>query len=204
MNITAGLAADLRLLTAALDDPDADIARSLQRLAGCARTAVPTYAGLSVNMSRSDPQFGFTHLVDGVRADDIATSLRLTLTADGDGDGDGQDSPVMALTLYATSPGTFVDLAADLAWLTGRPLCDFVIDQHLAIPAGTRIGRQLAEASISNQAIGVLIGRGYTTERAHRQLDARAALAGIDRHAAAQLILSALRSGDVDLGFDVP
>ena len=42
----------------------------------------------------------------------------------------------MAIILYAGSPGTFVDLAADLAWLTARPLTDFVLDQHLTVPDG--------------------------------------------------------------------
>jgi len=34
----------------------------------------------------------------------------------------------VALILYARSPGAFVDLAADVARLTGRPLTDFPLD----------------------------------------------------------------------------
>ena len=35
--------------------------------------------------------------------------------------GDARLLPVVVLVLYAGSPGAFVDLAADLAWLTARP-----------------------------------------------------------------------------------
>jgi hypothetical protein len=102
------------------------------------------------------------------------------------------------VNLYAGSPGAFVDLAADLAWLTARPLSDFVLDQHLTIPTPSNTGTQLHAASIINQAMGVLMGRGHTPEQAHRQLDSQAADAGTDRHAAAQLILAALTATDIE------
>ncbi len=140
MNITTGLASDLRRLTAALDEPGADIAQSLHKMAADTQAAVRSYLGLNVSVSRSDPLFTFTYLNDGVVAGDIATSLRLTLPSIGD----SWAPPAVALILYAGSPGAFVDLAADLAWLTARPLGDFVLDQHLTIPAGSDSGAQLS------------------------------------------------------------
>lgn len=110
----------------------------------------------------------------------------------------------MALVLYAGSPGAFVDLAADLAWLTARPLSDFVLDQHLTIPAGSDTGTQLSAASVINQAIGVLIGIGYTPRQADLRLDSQAAHAGTDRYAAAQLILATRTGGDVEPGLRHP
>ena len=199
MNITTGLATDLRCLTAALDEPGADIAHSLHKMAADTQGAVRSYLGLNVSVSRSDPLFTFTCLNDGVVAGDIATSLRLTLPSIGD----SRAPPAVALILYAGSPGAFVDLAADLAWLTARPLSDFVLDQHVTIPAGSDSGAQLSAASVINQAIGVLIGFGYTPQKADRRLDTQAAHTGTGRYAAAQLILAMRTDGDVEQGFGI-
>jgi hypothetical protein len=191
MKIGAALAADLGILTAALDEPGADVLHSLHQLGVDAQAAVPTYLGLSVTVDGSDPPFTFTTVEDGA-ADDVRTSLRLTLP----GVSDGRASPSVALTLYAGTPGTFVDLTADLAWLTGRPPSDFALDQHLSVPAGSDAGTYLRAASVINQAIGVLIGCGYTPGQAHRELDTQADSAGTDRHTTAQFILDTLTAED--------
>jgi hypothetical protein len=191
MKIGAALAADLDILTEALDEPGTDVLHSLHQLGVDAQAAVPTYLGLSMTVDGSDPPFTFTTLEDGA-ADDVRTSVRLTLP----GDGGGRASPSVALTLYAETPGTFVDLAADLAWLTGRPPSDFALDQHLSVPAGSDAGTYLRAASVINQAIGVLIGRGYTPGQAHSKLDTQADGAGTERHTAAQFILDTLTAED--------
>jgi hypothetical protein len=191
MKIGAALAADLGILTAALDEPGADVLHSLHQLGVDAQSAVPTYLGLSMTVDGSDPPFTFTTVEDGT-ADDVRTSLRLTLS----GVGDGRASPWVALILYARTPGTFVDLTADLAWLTGRPPSDFALDQHLGVPAGSDTGTYLRTASVINQAVGVLIGRGYTLGQAHRELDTQADSAGTDRHTTAQFILDTLSAED--------
>jgi hypothetical protein len=191
MKIGPALAADLGILTAALDEPGADVLHSLHQLGVDAQAAVPTYLGLSVTVDGSDPPFTFTTVEDGA-AGDVRTSLRLTLP----GVSDGRASPSVALTLYAGTPGTFVDLTADLAWLTGRPPSDFALDQHLSVPAGSDAGTYLRAASVINQAIGVLIGRGYTPGQAHRELDTQADSAGTDRHTTAQFILDTLTAED--------
>jgi hypothetical protein len=191
MKIGAALAADLGILTAALDEPGADVLHSLHQLGVDAQAAVPTCLGLSVTVDSSDPPFTFTTVEDGA-ADDVRTSLRLTLP----GVGDGWASRSVALTFYAGTPGTFVDLAADLAWLTGRPPSDFALDQHLSVPAGSDAGTYLRAASVINQAIGVLIGRGYTLQQAHRELDTQAGGPGTDRHTTAQFILDTLTAED--------
>ena len=197
MKIGAALAADLGILTAALDEPGADVLRTLHQLSVDAQAAVPTYLGLSVTVDGSDPPFTFTTLENGTAAD-VRTSLWLTLpgVGVGDGVGDGWESPSVTLILYAGTPGTFVDLSADLAWLTGRRPSDFALDQHLSVPAGSDAGTYLRTASVINQAIGVLIGHGYTPERAHRELDTQADSAGTDRHTTAQFILDTLAAED--------
>jgi hypothetical protein len=192
MKISAALAADLGTLTAALDEPGADVLHSLDQLGVAARAAVPTYLGLSVTVDGSDPPFTFTTLEDH-KADNVRTSLRLMLLAPV---GDGRAAPSVALILYAETPGTFVDLTADLAWLTGRPPSDFALDQHLSVPAGSDDGASLRAASVINQAIGVLIGRGYTPRQANSKLDTHADGPGTDRHTTAQFILDTLTAAD--------
>jgi hypothetical protein len=200
MKIGAALAADLDILTAALDDPGADVLHTLQQLGIDAQATVRAYLGLSVTVAGSDPPFTFTVLEDGAVAADVRTSLWLTLpgvgVGVGVGVGDGRAAPSVALILYAGTPGTFVDLTADLAWLTGRPPSDFVLDQHLSGPARPDAGIYLRTASVINQAIGVLIGRGYTLEQAHRELDGHADNGSSERHTTAQFILDTLTAED--------
>ena len=139
---------------------------------------MPTYLRLSVTVDGNDPPFTFTTFVEGVGTGGVRTSLRLL-----PGVGDVGLLPLVVLVLYAGSPGTFVDLAADLAWLTARPLNDFVLDRHLPATAERGAATSLFEACVINQAIGALIGQGYTPEQAERHLTAKGADAGSSRHA---------------------
>jgi hypothetical protein len=52
--------------------------------------------------------------------------------------------------------------------------------------------------ALIDQAIGVLIGHGYTPERAHHELDARAERLGVDRHSSAKNILAELTGSDTE------
>lgn len=183
MKISAALAADLGILTAALDGPGTDVLHSLHLLDVDAQAAVPTYLGLSVTVEGSDPPFTLTTLEDGA-ADDVGASIRLMLPG------------VAEVIFYAGAPGAFVDLAADLAWLTGRPPGDFMLDQHLSVPAGPNPRTSLRAVSVINQAIGALIGHGYPPQQAHAELDTRADAAGTDRYTAALRILEALTAAD--------
>lgn len=187
MKVTADLAADLGILTEAFDEPGTDIARSLHQLTADAAAAVATFLGLTVTVDGADPPFTFTTFIEGAGTADVRTSLRLALPGVGE-----VGLPAVVLVLYAGSPGTFVDLAADLAWLTSRPQSDFVLDQHLPTAAEWRAVTSLFEASVINQAIGALIGRGYTPEQATRHLTATADGAGISRHAVARRMLAGL------------
>ncbi|HXA89731.1 MAG TPA: hypothetical protein VNW96_14435 [Mycobacterium sp.] len=96
MKIGAALAADLGILTAALDEPGADVLHSLHQLGVDARAAVPTYLGLSVTVNGSDRPFTFTTVADGA-ADDVRTSLRLALPHVGVSSSDGHSFRVGCL-----------------------------------------------------------------------------------------------------------
>jgi hypothetical protein len=198
VKITAAMVTALTVLTAALDDPGTDIAHSLHQLALEAAGAIPTYLGLSVLVSQSDPPFTVTSLAAGAVHGDIRTSLQVLLPTTEAGNG-----PAVAVILYAAAPGAFVDLAADLAWLTGRPPTDFMLDQHLTITAGPDTAAELHAASDINQAIGVLIGRGFTPRQADWELDTHAANNRSDRHNVARLILDKIITPDDDGQFGV-
>lgn len=187
MEIAAALAAELGYLTAALDEPGADVGDSLRRLTAGATVAIPTFLGLSVTVVGSDPAFTFTAFVDGVGAVDVGTSLRLALPSV-----DPRHLSPVVVVFYAGSPGAFVDLAADLAFLTARPLSDFAVDQHLPGPAEQAYATDLFEVSIINQAVGALIDQGYTPEQAERHLEVESAAAGISRYAVGLRILAGL------------
>lgn len=188
MEIDAALAADLGILTAALNEPGSDVADSLRQLTADAAAALPTFLGLSVTVDGSAPPFTFTTFVKGAGTGDVRTSLRLALP----GVGDVGLLPALVVVLYAGLPGAFVDLAADVAWLTAWPFSDIVLDQHLPAPAERGAATSLFEVSVINQAIGALIGQGYTLEQAEHHLTAEAADAGTSRHAVGLRILAGL------------
>jgi hypothetical protein len=198
MKFTEALAADLAALRAALDEPAPDIGQGLRQLAATVTAAVPSYLGLSVVVTRHHSSFTSTLLDDGGTAGDVGTSILLAWPKPGD----RRDVAAVAFILYARSPGAFVDLAADAAWLTGGPPIEFVLDAHLRTPTEPNPATPIAAESAINQAIGVLIGRGFTAEQANLELDARAAHGGTERVTAAHIVLARI-SRDGDGQFDV-
>jgi hypothetical protein len=97
------------------------------------------------------------------------------------------------IVLYSTLPGAFVDLAADLAWLTDVALADVGLDLDLDPRARSGVATPLSSLSSIDQAIGVLVGRGHTPEETLVELETLTARFGGDRHAAALEILDALQ-----------
>jgi hypothetical protein len=185
VQLTAALAADLATLSEALDETDADITDALRRLVADVRLAVPSYLGLTVASGDATFPLTLTAMEDSAHPDDVVSSLMMPLS---DTSADGVRLR-LAVILYAARRGAFVDLAADLAWLTDRRVSDFVLDQHLSGPAQPDPDGGLQAASLVNQAIGVLLGRGYTPEQAALEIDARAAAAGHSRSVAAKALL---------------
>ncbi|AEF34859.1 MULTISPECIES: ANTAR domain-containing protein [Mycobacteriaceae] len=189
MDITAALAADLAALTEILDDPGLDLTGTLRQLVDNSKLAVGSYLGLTVMTTVLGRQSSFTVLESGTEIGDIVTSLWLPIPPAMSDDG---AAPFASLILYAGNPGAFVDLAADLSWLTGRTLTEFVLDQHRTPPRAGGAPGGIAAASLIDQAIGVLIAGGYTVERAHREIDARAERLSVSRGDIANDILSEL------------
>ena len=191
MTMPEGLAAELALLTQALDLPGTDVAETVSRLVADAQSAVSSYLGLSVAISANHSDFDLTILKDGTQPKDIRSSLLVPLSTAA---ADVGTTASVALILYAATPGAFLDLAADLSWITARTLREFPLDAHCTLPDSVISPTPLSAMSSINQALGVLIGRGSTPEQAKRDLHKRAATAGIDLLGAATLILAALSS----------
>jgi hypothetical protein len=200
VKIHAALAADLALLTEALDLPTADVATSLSLLMAQAAVAVPSYAGLTLRMS-VDGTVTEVSTLDGTGSDgSIATSLRFRLPGSAPAvRATEMAAPAVDIVLYAATPGAFVDLAADLAWLTARSLDMFVLDADHAHPGAAPGALSVSALSIVNQALGVLIGEGRSAEDASDELTLRADASGVARQHAAAQILDGLAARDAVL-----
>jgi hypothetical protein len=181
--ITAALAADLAMLTDALDLAGTDIGNTLQSLVTAAGEAVGSYLGLRVAMTVNGAELEISTLQAAENHGHIRASLAIPSSPGSSVDGN------FRLVLYAETAGAFVDLAADLAWLTDRPLADFRLDDDLVMPPASRSPSALTVLSTVNQALGILIGRGHTPEAAERYLDVAATRAAADRYSAARLIV---------------
>jgi hypothetical protein len=118
------LAADLAVLTDAIGDPDIDLDTERRAFIAATKLAIASYLGMSMTMAVDGHEVSIT--VDERGATPIATSLLIPLPAVSSAEGGS------TLTLYAATPGAFVDLAADLSYALGLPEAALVLDDHLA------------------------------------------------------------------------
>ncbi|PZS32474.1 MAG: hypothetical protein DLM58_09735 [Pseudonocardiales bacterium] len=183
VDLSAALAADLGVLSAAVHKIDGGLEPVLQSLASQLRVAVNSYVGLTITIAADGHRISFTASEPSAI---VATSLSIPLAAVA-----GSETG-SSLVLYATVPGAFVDLAADLAWVLELDPSTFVLDQHLAVPAPSNGVLGLREHATINRAIGALIERGHTPESARAELRRHAEADSGDIPAAAQRILNAL------------
>ncbi|MEO8851828.1 MAG: hypothetical protein ABI360_08880 [Allobranchiibius sp.] len=203
MTFSLPLAAELDLLTAALYDPtsdfQADVAETALVLAVDARLAVTSFLGLSiivteaVNVATDRVLLRLT-LLDDASAGEIGSSLRLPGTTDGG----AADQPTIQLVLYAATPGAFVDIAAEIFFLTRHDSNDADLDQHLSLAREPDITGVMHAGTVIGEAVGVLLARGHTHEEAYGELDALVATADTDRLTEATGILAALTPNTFD------
>lgn len=195
MRFDATTVAALATLTEALDEPGTDIATTVSRLGDVVAATVLSFMALSFRAGSGDAEIEFTGRSEA--HDDLSgirTSLVIPLTDPG-----VDRHPVQShssLVLYAGQPGAFVDIAADIAWLTGRPLESFRIDEHIGAPRDDGSVAALQDASTVNQAVGVLLERGFTVAAAVNHLEDLAAAAGVAVVTSAAVLLGQLDDGD--------
>jgi hypothetical protein len=185
VDLPQGFASHLRDLIESIGLDD-HVTRSLAALTTDVRTAVSSYLGLRLTVVLDGWPVTLTSFLmgDGLAP---ATSLRLVM------------SPTAAafdaerqIVFYSSTPGAFVDLAADSAYLQGRsephgPAVAIDID----LPPITLVSgfTGLAEYVMINRAIGLLIDSGLLTDQARATLHRDAAVNGLPLHLhAAQLL----------------
>lgn len=174
------LTSALSALSGGFDDPM--IGHCFAQLTTVLRAAVPSYCGMSITIATeaipvtvTAPTTGDGPVVEPV------TSLVIPLSAIGLAADD-------ELVLFASVPGAFVDLAADLAHATATELVTFAVDTRLGPPPGSTVG--VGGLGVINQAIGMLIGRGHTPDQARAHIAQIAAHDGHDLTAAAEGVLT--------------
>jgi hypothetical protein len=163
VELSDAVAADLAALSHGLDDPDADLAdltELVQRFGDRCATAVRSYLGFSISLVIDEVAVSVSVLEDFLDPSEIVTSVMLPLSALGDHAADGE------IVLYAATPGAFVDLAADLTYALGSGPDGVRLDENLTPPDPALGVNGLTTLSRQNQAIGVLLDRGYESDEA--------------------------------------
>ena len=109
MDFPTALLRDLLDLSASVDHHGDELSAGLTGLVSAMRVAVPSYRGLSLTLYDNEQPVSLTSFLPAQGGGEITTSLRLPFAAVSPGF-DSQSRVVF----YAATPGSFVDLAADL------------------------------------------------------------------------------------------
>jgi hypothetical protein len=165
-----------------------DLDASLAALTASVKRAVPSYRGLGLILVIDEQPIMVTSAERG-NTSEIATSLSLSLAWV------PLLGPDSQITFYASVPGTFVDLAADLAHALGSISLRLDGDIPSALVSDLTGVRRL---STINEAVGVLIGHGHTTDGAQRELRHMADTVRISIHQAAEVVTDDPSSGRWD------
>ena len=176
MDVPTVLLRDLARLGADIEPDHDELAAGLIALMEDLRSAVPSATGVRLSLLLGGRPIDLAFFVPARLDGSTATSLRLRLRVLGP-----DFDPASRVVLYAGVPGAFVDLAADLGYLLrtrpviGPPTArlagfdgpsSYDGDGHLMLDAdlppvtATSGLTGLAELSVINRAIGVLIERG--------------------------------------------
>jgi hypothetical protein len=184
MSNSESLAHAFAALTQAADDRDIDLATQLRELIKAVEFAVSSYLGMTLVIDSHE--VSVTALEDDPA--EIATSLKVGFARLDSAD------PAGTLTLYASTPGAFVDLAADLTYALDVDHSAVILDQDLT-PSASADARSLDGHTTVNRAIGALIERGHTPESANLELKRLTALGTGDPTVTAEAVLRTPRRG---------
>jgi hypothetical protein len=179
VEFSAALAADLAALTQALEHPNIDLEDQLRGVVARLRTAVPSFLALTMTVTHDGQVLAFS-VGDGA-ATVAGSSVLIPLP--------GPPTGNSTLTLYALTPGAFIDLAADLSFALGIELTAISVDTDLRIPSGTAGLTGASAHRAINQAIGILIDRGHTAETARHELRRLADLHNASVHHVADTVI---------------
>jgi hypothetical protein len=210
VDLPAALLAHLQDLTASIGQDDQDLDDSLAVLTAALHSTATTYCGFQLTLVENQWPVTLTAFTDGHDADGhdipVGTSLRLPLVLVSPA-----VDPESRVVFFAVTPGAFTDLAADLSYALGGIPVDLalpavdgvdqrgtradgqrrVIELDVDLPSRSRVSglAGLAELTILNRAIGILVAQGHDIEHAHQVLRRDAAAAGVEPHVYAARIL---------------
>jgi hypothetical protein len=205
VDLPAAVLAHVRDLTASIGQDDRDLSDTLVALTTALRSTASSYRGLRLTIVENVWPVTLTAFTDGPDVP-VTTSLRLLLglvsrMVDGES----------RVVFFAGNPGALTDLAADLSHALGGVPVDgrsstannkdhhaTHVDGHRRVieldadlpPVSRRSGLTgLAELTVLNRAIGILVDQGHDIEQAHHALRRDAAAAGVEPHIYATRIL---------------
>ena len=205
MDLPAVVLMHVRDLTASVGQDDEDLSDTLMALATALRSTATSYRGFQLTLVENQWPVTLTAFDDGHDAP-IGTSLRLPLgLVSRRVDGESR------VVFFASTPGAFTDLAADLSHSLGGAPVDgrsptannahhhgMLVDGHrrvieldVDLPPLSRVSglTGLAELTALNRAIGILVDQGNAIEQAHHVLRRDAAAAGVKPHIYATQLL---------------
>lgn len=185
MEITAALAEQLRILAG--DPRDGDrLASDMNQLARDVTHAVPSCLAVSITLVRLGAEITLSFPIRPMHFVPVLASLAVPLSASEPGD---------ILILRAGDAGAFLLLADDLNGLLDPADPPIAVDGHLHWPtilADDSLAAALEDLQAVNQAIGILIDRGFAPDAAGQELHRRAHDAGITIAAASRLLQKSL------------
>jgi hypothetical protein len=203
VDLPTSLLAHLHELMLSIGEDDQDLDDTLVALTTALRSTAASYCGLQLTIVEHRWSVTLTAFSDGHGP--VGTSLRLPLGLVSQVDGQSR------VVFFAGTPGAFTDLAADLSHTLGgipvkqpSPAADGMdlgwtyVDGHrkaieldVDLPPLSRVSglTGLAELTILNRAIGMLMAQGHGIEKAHQVLRRQAAAAGVEPHIYAARIL---------------
>jgi hypothetical protein len=183
VEMSDAVAADLAVLSEALEQPGADLTLVVAQLGDSCALAVRSYLGFSINVTVGELPVSFSVLEESLDPAEIVSSVRFPLGAEVD------QSAGSEIVLYAGAAGAFVDLAADLTYALGGGPDAVRLDQHLTPPDPALVASGLAAMSRHNQAIGILLERGLHPADAVIELHRLARLDSTSTDAAARRVI---------------
>ena len=187
MDLPTALLRDLLHLSSSVGLDDDALTAPLATLVAALQAAVPSYRGLHLTLVEDGHPVSLAAFIHPEDAEPITTSLRIPFAALGPG-----FDAASGVVLYGSTPGAFVDLAADLGYALGTPtttpgpsrnpaqdmnghgphnpqgdghkMIAVDADLPMTVPESGLTG--LDELSTINQAIGRLIAQGHSPEQA--------------------------------------
>ena len=203
MALPATLLAHVHDLMVSVGEDDQDLDDTLVALTTALRSTATSYCGFQLTIVEHGWPVTLTAFSDGHGP--VGTSMRLPLGLVSQVDGESR------VVFFAGTPGAFADLAADLSHALGgipveqaSPAGDGmdlggthmdghrkVIELDVDLPLLSRVSglTGLAELTVLNCAIGMLVAQGHDIEQAHQVLRREAAAARVEPHIYAARIL---------------